>query len=155
MKALTLSGLAVALSLAPWIAFSAQARPAPRVPDKSRPILASLEAAATDCFVETVLANPKATRLAQAGRWYEAAGVIGFLCRPEVDAMVRARDALLGPGSGSRHFRRVYARHLDQQLAARLQPLLERRAVASAEAPEAALAEVGGNPDGAEATVAH
>ena len=46
--------------------------------------------AATACFVETVVSNPKAMRLARDGRWYEAAGVTGFLCRPEVDRMAVA-----------------------------------------------------------------
>ncbi len=96
---------------------------------------ALLEEAATACFVETVVSNPKAMRLARDGRWYEAAGVTGFLCRPEVDRMAVAHDRIYGRGTGARYFKGAYARHLDKQLAARLQPLLETKAVASAEPP--------------------
>ncbi|GEP00124.1 hypothetical protein [Methylobacterium haplocladii] len=130
MKALLLSGLAVIL-----VTMGAQARPEPRVPGKPHPIMAPVEQAATDCFAETVMANPKATGLARAGRWYDAAGVIGFLCRPEVSRMVQAHDRLYGPGTGDRYFKGAYARHLDKQLEARLQPLLETKSVASAEPP--------------------
>lgn len=129
MKAL-LPGLAVIL-----IATGAQARPEQRVPGKPHPIMAPVEQAATDCFAETVMANPKATGLARAGRWYDAAGVIGFLCRPEVSRMVQAHDRLYGRGTGDRYFKGAYARHLDKQLEARLLPLLETKTVASAEPP--------------------
>jgi hypothetical protein len=97
--------------------------------------MAPLEQAATDCFAETVMANPKAMRLAKDGRWYDAAGVIGFLCRPEVSRMVQAHDRLYGKGTGDRYFKGAYAHHLDKQLEARLQPLLETKTVASAEPP--------------------
>ncbi|GEP11391.1 hypothetical protein [Methylobacterium gnaphalii] len=130
MKALLVPGLAVLL-----VSTGAQARPEQRTPGKPHPVMAPLEQAATDCFAETVMANPKATRLAQAGRWYDAAGVIGFLCRPEVSRMVQAHDRLYGRGTGDRYFKGAYAKHLDKQLAARLQPLIETKTVASAEPP--------------------
>ena len=116
--------------------------PAPAVnPVEAESVLAPLRKAATDCFAETVMANPRATAHARAGRWYEAAGVAGFLCRPEVAAMIGAHDRLYGKKTGERYFKAGYARHLDRQLAERLQPLLERKAVASAEPPERAAAE--------------
>lgn len=130
MKALLLPGLVVLLG-----ATVAQARPEQRMPGKPHPIMAPLEQAATDCFAETVMANPKAIGLAKVGRWYEAAGVIGFLCRPEVSRMAQAHDQLYGRGTGDRYFKGAYARHLDKQLEARLLPLLETKTVASAEAP--------------------
>ena len=139
MRALPLVGLAFVL-LNPV----AEARPARQhVPGSEHTVLAPLEEAATACFVETVVSNPKAMRLARDGRWYEAAGVTGFLCRPEVDRMAVAHDRIYGRGTGARYFKGAYARHLDKQLAARLQPLLETKAVASAEPPaeKAALAE--------------
>jgi hypothetical protein len=95
--------------------------------------MAPLERAATECFAETVMANPAAMRHARAGRWYEAAGIIGFLCRPEVDAMIRTHDQLFGNGTGQRYFKAAYTRHLGGELAMRLQPMLERTAVATAE----------------------
>jgi hypothetical protein len=98
-------------------------------------VMSPLRQAATDCFAETVMSNPKAIREARAGHWYEAAGITGFLCRPEVAAMIQAHDGLYGPKTGERYFKGAYARHLDRQLAERLQPLLERKAVASAEPP--------------------
>nr|WP_238243598.1 hypothetical protein [Methylobacterium iners] len=98
--------------------------------------MAPLEKAATDCFAETVVANPGAMAHARAGRWYQAAGVIGFLCRPEVDAMIRAHDRIYGRGTGDRYFKNAYARHLDRELAGRLQPMLERKAYANAEPVE-------------------
>ena len=106
-----------------------------------------LQQAATDCFAETVLANPGATNHARAGRWFQAAGVIGFLCRPEVEKMVETHDRLYGKGTGERFFKGAYARHLDRELAARLQPLLERKDVASAEPPieKASAEEAAGN----------
>lgn len=134
MKALLFSGLAVAL-----IASAAQARPLPRVPAKPHPTMAPLEEASTQCFAETVMANPKAIGLARAGRWYEAAGVIGFLCRPEVERMALAYDRLYGRGKGERYFKGPYARHLDKELASRLQPLLEPKTVASAETGDEAV----------------
>ncbi len=130
MKALLLAGLVIIT------AGAAEARPAPRIPGKPHPIMVPLEEAATNCFAETVLANPKATSLAKAGRWYEAAGVIGFLCRPEVERMAQGHDRLYGPGTGERYFTGAYARHLDKQLALRLQPLLEPKTVASADGPD-------------------
>lgn len=111
----------------------ASAEAAPRVPGSAHAVLLPLEQAATACFAETVAANPRGLTLARAGRWYEAASVTGFLCRPEVDAMVNTHDRLYGRGTGERYFKGPYARHLGQQLAERLQPLLERKAVASAE----------------------
>jgi len=113
------------------------ARPTERVAGRPHPIMASLEQAATDCLADTVMANPKAQRLARAGRWYEAASVIGFLCRPEVGRMIQAHERIYGRGTGERFFAGSYTRHLDRQLAVRLTPLLEREAYASAEpAPE-------------------
>ncbi|GJD91190.1 hypothetical protein BHAOGJBA_4738 [Methylobacterium hispanicum] len=128
MKTALLGSLAVLALLS-----AAEARPRPRADADA--VLTPLREAATDCFAETVMSNPGAMNHARAGRWYQAAGVIGFLCRPEVDAMVRAHDRAYGPGTGDRYFKGGYARHLDRQLAARLQPLLERKAVASAEPP--------------------
>lgn len=96
------------------------------------PALVQLERASTDCFAEAVLANPTALARAKAGEWYRAAGVIGTICRRDVDVMMQARDALHGPGAGERFFRSVYVKRLDRELAARLQPWLERQAMASA-----------------------
>lgn len=134
---------------------TAQARPHKHAPAQPavNPVaaereLSPLRQAATDCFAETVMSNPKAISHARAGRWYEAAGVTGFLCRPEVGAMIQAHDRLYGAKTGQRYFKGAYAQHLDKQLAERLQPLLERKAMASAEpAPERASAEddVAGN----------
>lgn len=147
MKALVISGLALAL-----IPMSVQARPArQRVPGTAHAVMAPLEEAATTCFAETVLSNPRATTLARDNRWYEAAGVIGFLCRPEVGRMVRAHDGLYGPGTGERYFKGAYAQHLDKQLAARLQPLLTTQAVASAEPPIEKTALTGEPAEGVEA----
>ena len=120
---------------------TAQARPhrhpaAPAVNQaEAEKILAPLRQAATECFAETVLANPKATAEARAGHWYEAVGITGFLCRPEVAAMIQAHDRIYGAKTGERYFKGAYAKHLDKQLAERLQPMLERKAVASAEPP--------------------
>lgn len=129
---------------------TAQARPhkhpatPARNPVEAEKVMAPLRQAATDCFAETVMTNPKAIAHARAGRWYEAAGVTGFLCRPEVGAMIQAHDRLFGAKSGERYFKSAYARHLDRQLAERLKPMLERKAVASAEPPpEKASAEDG------------
>lgn len=131
MKAVLSCGLAVAL-----LTHAAEARPARQhVPGSPHAVLSPLEEAATACFAETVLSNPKAMRLARDGRWYEAAGVIGFLCRPEVERMAVAHDRIYGRGTGDRYFKGAYARHLDKQLAARLEPQLEPKTVASAEPP--------------------
>lgn len=131
MKAVLFSGLAFVLLIP-----AAEARSARQhVPGSSHAVLAPLEEAATACFAETVMSNPKAMRLAREGRWYEAAGVTGFLCRPEVDRMAVAHDRIYGRGTGERYFKGAYARHLDKQLATRLQPLLEPKTVASAEPP--------------------
>lgn len=123
----------------------AEARQRPQTDPET--IMAPLQQAATDCFADTVLANPGATNHARAGRWFQAAGVIGFLCRPEVEKMVETHDRLYGKGTGNRFFKGAYARHLDRELAARLQPLLERKAVASAEPPieKASVEDAAGN----------
>ncbi|MCF4127780.1 hypothetical protein [Methylobacterium sp. SyP6R] len=113
-------------------AHPAAAAPNPRA-EHRRAVLTPLEQAATDCFAETIGNNPAALAHARAGRWYEAAGVIGFLCRPEVDAMTKARDHLDGRGAGGRYFTGTYTRHLGQELARRLEPLLTTKAVANAE----------------------
>jgi hypothetical protein len=130
MKAVLLSTVLVVAVLGP--AFGA----ATRMPGSPHAVMAPLEKAATDCFAETVVANPGAMAHARAGRWYQAAGVIGFLCRPEVDAMIRAHDRIYGRGTGDRYFKNAYARHLDRELAGRLQPMLERKAYANAEPVE-------------------
>lgn len=134
------------------VALTASATAAPRVPGSAHAVLLPLEQSATECFAETVASNPRSLTLARAGRWYEAASVTGFLCRPEVDAMVAAHDRLYGRGTGTRYFKGAYAKHLGQQLAERLQPMLERKAVASAEpgAEKASLAEPVGDPGKAE-----
>ncbi|MGU3360581.1 hypothetical protein ACLBWX_09630 [Methylobacterium sp. M6A4_1b] len=129
MKALLFGALVTALG---W---GAAAQAAGRNPAQPHAVMSPLERSATACFAETVLSNPAATRHARAGRWYEAAGVTGFLCRPEVDAMIQAHDRLYGRGTGARYFQNAYTRHLGQQLAERLQPMLERKSVASAEPP--------------------
>jgi hypothetical protein len=110
-------------------------------------VLAPLRQAATECFADTVLSNPKATAEARAGHWYEAVGITGFLCRPEVAAMIQAHDRLYGPKAGERYFKGAYVKHLDQQLAERLQPMLARKAVASAEPPAEKAAVEDGTPE--------
>lgn len=110
-----------------------EAKPADRLTARAQTALVQLEKASTDCFAEAVLANPAALAHAKASRWYQAAGVIGFICRGEVDRMMQAHDALHGLGAGQRYFRTVYAKRLDRDLAARLRPWLERQSVASAE----------------------
>ncbi|MCC0804908.1 hypothetical protein FPV16_01505 [Methylobacterium sp. W2] len=117
------------------VATAGAADAAPRTLNHAHAAMAPLERAATECFAETVMANPAAMRHARAGRWYEAAGIIGFLCRPEVDAMIRTHDRLFGHGTGERYFKTAYTRHLGGELALRLQPMLERTAVAIAEPP--------------------
>lgn len=116
------------------VGFGAEAA-AGRSPTDPHAVMMPLEQAATECFAETVMANPAAMSHARAGRWYEAAGIIGFLCRPEVDAMILAHDRFFGRGTGTRYFKNAYIRHLGRELAVRLQPMLERKAVASAEPP--------------------
>nr|WP_244424813.1 hypothetical protein [Methylobacterium nodulans] len=91
------------------------------------------ETAATECFAEAIGNNPSALALARNGRWYEAAGVIGFLCRPEVEAMVRAHDQRHGWGTGDRYFRGTYTRHLARALEERMKPALETKTWANAE----------------------
>ncbi len=129
MKALLFGALAMTFGL------GSVAVAAGRNPVQPHAVMSPLEKAATDCFAETVLSNPAATRHARAARWYEAASVTGFLCRPEVDAMIRAHDQLYGRGTGTRYFQNAYTRHLGRELAERLQPMLERKAMASAEPP--------------------
>lgn len=141
MKSPILASLAVLAFVS-----AAEARPhraAVPAPDAAaaEKVMAPLRQAATDCFAETVMSNPKAIREARAGKWYEAASVTGFLCRPEVAAMIQAHDRLFGPRTGERYFKGAYAHHLDKQLAERLQPMLERKAVASAEPPAEKAAE--------------
>ena len=123
--AMRLPTIALAIVLVP---LAAQARPT----KPSEEFVAATEEAATDCLSEAILANPGAMAKARAGLWYEAAGVMGFICRPEVDTMMRTRDAVGGPGAGQRFFRKVYARKLGKLLAARLGPNLTQ-AVAHAE----------------------
>ena len=136
MKSLLLASLAV-LACVPV----AQARPhrhtaAPVVnAEAAEKALAPLRQAATECFADTVLSNPKATAEARAGHWYEAVGITGFLCRPEVAAMIQAHDRIYGSKTGERYFKGAYVKHLDQQIAQRLEPMLARKAVASAEPP--------------------
>jgi hypothetical protein len=98
-------------------------------------VLAPLEAAATACFAETIDANPTALAHAKAGRWYEAASVGGYLCRPEVAKLMRAHDVFDGNGAGGRYFRGPYVRRLGTALAAKLEPGLTRHAVADALPP--------------------
>jgi len=117
------------------LAASAEARPrrtGPVSPEVSAR-LAALEERATACFAETILSNAAALRAARSGRWYEAAGVVGFLCRPEAGAIMRAHDALAGrQGPGLRYFR-----GLETALSARLAGELSRTAYATAEPPGA------------------
>lgn len=128
MKALLLGAFVMTLG------FTA-AEAAGRSPTDPHAVMTPLERAATECFAETVMANPAAVNHARIGQWYEAAGVIGFLCRPEVDAMILAHDRLYGRGTGNRYFKTAYTRHLGRELAARLEPMLARKAMASAEPP--------------------
>jgi hypothetical protein len=92
------------------------------------PALAALEDAATECFAKGIRTSPRAVSLARAGRWYEAAGLTASLCRPEVGAMVRRRDALTGYGSGHRYFTGPYVKALEKALASRVRPVLEATA---------------------------
>ena len=110
---------------------SAQARTPMR--ERSPALARTFEQAATTCFAETIAANPRAMALARASRWYEAAGVTGFLCRPEVDALILAHDGLHGSGTGSRYFQTTYIKHLGGELATRLQPMLRDETLANAE----------------------
>ncbi|MGY2048835.1 hypothetical protein [Methylobacterium sp. JK268] len=91
------------------------------------------ESAATACFAESIGSNPAALNHARVGRWYEAAGVIGYLCRPEVDAMMRDHDRRYGAGTGARYFRGAYTRHLAQALEQQLKPVIETKTWANAE----------------------
>ncbi|MCJ2053627.1 hypothetical protein [Methylobacterium sp. J-070] len=136
MKTSILATLAV-LVLVPTAQARPQRHPAKPAVDAAaaEKVLGPLRQAATECFADTVLTNPKATAEARAGRWYQAAGITGFLCRPEVAAMIQAHDRIYGSKTGERYFKTAYAKHLDQQLAQRLEPMLARKAVASAEPP--------------------
>ena len=126
MKALITGAL-----LAVALLTSAQAKTPLR--QSSSALARASEQAATACFAETIAANPRATALARAGRWYEAAGITGFLCRPEVDAMIMAHDGLHGSGTGSRYFQATYIKDLGRELASRLQPMLRAETEANAE----------------------
>ena len=67
MKALPFVGFAFVL-LSP----AAEARPARQhVPGSEHTVLAPLEEAATACFAETVVSNPKALRFARAERSWQ------------------------------------------------------------------------------------
>lgn len=99
-------------------------------------VLVPLEGAATACFAETIDANPTALSHARDGRWYEAASVGGYLCRPEVAKLMRAHDVFDGTGAGARYFRGPYVKRLGTALAAKLVPaLVTRHAVADALPP--------------------
>jgi hypothetical protein len=121
----------VAVAFAVMLSLPAEARPA-RTPD---PAIAAAEGTATACLADAVLASPGAIEKARSGKWYEAAGVMGFLCRPEVDAMIRIRDRAEGRGAGFRHFRTVYLRSLGDALAARVGPDLPRKTVTASAEP--------------------
>jgi hypothetical protein len=116
---LGLAGAALAMGLA---------EAAPRRPAAPDPALTTLRDAATECFAQGIRGHKRAMTLAKEGRWYEAAGVSAFLCRPEVDAMIRRHDELHGFGSGGRYFTGPYVRTLERALAARIRPVLEATA---------------------------
>ena len=105
-----------------------------RLAERAR-VLEPLEAAATACFAETIDANPTALGHARAGRWYEAASVGGYLCRPEVAKLMRAHDVFDGTGAGARYFRGAYVQHLGAALATTLEPVITRHTVAEALPP--------------------
>lgn len=126
MKA-SLTGALLAVALVT----SAQAKTPLR--QSSSALARTSEQAATACFAETIAANPRAMALAKASRWYEAAGVTGFLCRPEVDALILAHNGFHGSGTGSRYFQTTYIKHLGCELASRLQPMLTAGTLANAE----------------------
>lgn len=111
---------------------STSARPLSPLSERTRAVLAPLEAEATECFASAILANPRARMHAEAGRWYQAAGVMGIICQREVDAIVRTSDRLPGVQSGQRYFKDVYVKRLDQDLKTRLRPWLDSKPVASA-----------------------
>ena len=114
---------------------AASARPAPQRPVPAA-LLAALDDRATACFADTILSNAGAMRAARAGRWYEAAGVTGYLCRPEVGEMMRAHDDVARrPGAGLAYFRKVYVRHLEAALSARVGEAVARKSVAEALPP--------------------
>lgn len=131
----TALGLLSVLTASCVTASLAEARPEGRATAQAQTTLTHLDTASTECFAEAVLANPAALAHAKASRWYQAAGVIGVVCRREVDRMMQARDAIQSPGAGQRYFRTVYAKRLDRDLAARLRPWLERQSMASVELP--------------------
>lgn len=115
MPRLAIALLAFAMLGVPGVPAEARSR-GPLPPDLGR-----LDARATDCFADAIRSRPDALRAAGAGRWYEAAGVAGYLCRPEVADMMRARDAAARRhGAGMRHFRTTYVRRLEGELARRL-----------------------------------
>jgi hypothetical protein len=121
---------------------AAEARPGPARTSAAAEMagrLSGLEERATACFAETILSNAAALRAARSGRWYEAAGVVGFLCRPEAGEVMRARDAMeRRAGAGERYFRQVYVRRLADALSRRIGGAVAVTAVASAEPGEAA-----------------
>ncbi len=112
------------------VAVGAEAAPRRPVP-QPRPDPVAAEAAVTECMAQAVMATPGSVSKARAGLWYEAAGVMGHICRPEFDRMVAAYDAAKGPGAGGRRFE-AYVRGMDRTLAVRLGPEL-RQDVAHAE----------------------
>jgi hypothetical protein len=133
LKARTRARALLVLVLAACATPSAtSARPVSTPPERTRAVLAPLETAATECFATAILANPRARTHAEAGRWYQAAGVMGVICQREVDAIVRTSDRLLGVLGGQLYFKNVYVKRLDRDLAARLHPWLESKSVASA-----------------------
>jgi len=120
LAALVLASLAAPALAAPRAAAEASARDA--------------EAALTECLAQSVLANPGATAKARLGQWQEAAAVMGFICRSDAAAMMAARDALDGRGSGLRRFKGAYFKGLPRALSTRLAGEL-RQDYAHAEPP--------------------
>lgn len=143
-------GIVCAASALLLVATAAEAKPrrvdAARQAERER-VLAPLEAAATACFADTIDANPTALGHAKAGRWYEAASVGGYLCRPEVAKLMRAHDVFDGNGAGTRYFRGPYVRRLGAALAAKLEPDLTRHAVADALPPAETVKASAGDAD--------
>jgi hypothetical protein len=119
-----LGAATIGLVLAASMADASQARP----DGPADPAFKGLREAATACFAERIQGNRRATELARTGRWYEAAGVIASLCRPEVGAMVRRHDELRGYGSGGRYFTGAYVKALEKALSVRVGPVLEASA---------------------------
>lgn len=113
------------------VALGAEAAPRRPIP-QPRPDPKATEAAATECLAQAVMATPGSVTKARAGLWYEAAGVMGHICRPEFDRMVAAYDAAEGRGAGGRRFK-AYVGAMGRTLSARLGPEL-RQDVAHAEA---------------------